>query len=105
MAGPPLRAREENVLADALTNEDYSAFKDHLRIEAHFGELQFEVLHKFVGRYQELAGTLVNLKAASRDGAPGGAKRPRAQQAGLAGGPRSGPRVAKRNKLRARAPW
>ena len=46
--------RERNTEADALTNDDFSGFAEHLRISVRFAELRLEVVEKFAVHYRDM---------------------------------------------------
>jgi hypothetical protein len=46
--------RESNTEADALTNDDYSGFSEHLRVPLRFAELRLEVVEKFATHYRDM---------------------------------------------------
>eukprot|EP00971_Amphidinium_carterae_P166072 3291681-Amphidinium_carterae.1 len=85
--------REENTEADALTNEDFSSFEEHNRVEVDLGRLPLKVL-------RDLQHDATSLFEDMR------AEKSRRRGAGALGGPVPSRRVRKRSGgLRAVAPW
>ena len=79
--------REENVLADALTNEDFSAFTPNRRIRVNIDAESFPTLFKLLGEGKKLYEQLESAKVEQK-------KRPRVW-----------PRVPDNKKLRVTQPW
>ena len=82
--------REQNVEADALTNEDFTLFDPLKRIEVNWSVARYPILEKFMARGVEL---FTELEAARRE----------RREAGVA--PKDGHGRAKRRKRRESEPW
>ena len=78
--------REDNVLADALTNCDFTAFSMNNRVEAQISPVTFPTMFEMLAEARALYDTLEASKARAK-------------------GPRQWPRTAKHKKLKAADPW